>query len=208
MSDNAPQDKVFDSNLRHLGNVYAKALFGAAEKAGNTDEVVQQLESFVVDVIEKMPPLEATLSSPRIPHAEKTQILDKAFHGKMVAELLNFLKVVVTHGRFDCLRAIRRSLQDLRNEARSVIEVSLTSAEPLTGELLDSVVSRLKESLGSEVVVTAHVNPEIIAGLVVRVGDTVFDGSVANRLVQLRKSAVEKAAQEIRKSLDRFVLAE
>lgn len=208
MSDHEQRDSVFDSHLQQLGKVYAKALLGATAKTGNTDEVVEQLDSFVVDVVEKLPSLEATLNSPRIPHAEKTRMLDQAFRGKMATELLNFLKVVAAHGRFECLRAIRRSLRDLRNEARNVIEVSLRSAEPLTDELLDAVVKRLEESLGSEVIVNPQVDPELIGGLVVRVGDTVFDGSVANRLVQLRKSAAEKAAQEIRQSLDRFVLAE
>lgn len=206
MSDN-DQDTIFDSHLQHLGDVYAKALFGAAQKAGKLDEVVEQFDSFV-EVIESLPQLEATLSSPRVPHPEKSQMLEKAFRGKIAPELLNFLKVVAAHGRFECLRPIRRSLQDLRNEARNVIEVSLRSAETLTDELLSSIVSRLQVALGSEVVVSRHVDPDLIGGLVVRVGDTVFDGSVANRLVQLRNSAVNKAAQEIRQSLDRFVLAE
>lgn len=208
MSDKDARDNVFDSSLRHLGKVYAKALFGATEKVGNTDEVVEQLDSFVDDVVGTMPKLEATLCSPRVPTSEKSQMLDKAFRGKMAIELLNFLKVVADHGRFECLRAIRRSLRDICNESRNRVELELRTAEPLTGELLDKVTSRLKEVLGSDVVVNTQVDPDLIGGLVVRVGDTVFDGSVANRLVQLRKSAVERAVQEIRESLDRFVLAE
>jgi len=208
MADKDARDNVFDSSLRHLGNVYAKALFGATEKAGNTDEVVEQLDSFVNDVVGSLPNLEATLCSPRVPATEKSQMLEKALGGKMATELLNFLKVVADHGRFECLRAIRRSLRDLCNEARNRVEVELRTAEPLTDELRDKVVSRLKEVLRSDVVVNTQVDPDLIGGLVVRVGDTVFDGSVANRLVQLRKSTVEKAVQEIRQSLDRFVLAE
>ena len=208
MPDKDQQENVFDSNLQHLGNVYAKALFGATEKAGNTKEVVEQFDSFVDDVVAKLPQLEATLCSPRLPYAEKAEMLDKAFRGKMAAELLNFLKVVATHGRFDCLRAIRGSLRDICNEAQGIIEVSLRTAEPLTDELLGSIVSRLKVALDSDIVVRAQVDPDLIGGLVVRVGDTVFDGSVANRLVQLRTTAVAQTVQEIRQSLDRFVLAE
>lgn len=208
MSDSDVRDNVFDSSLKHLGNVYAKALFGASEKAGNTEEVVEQLDSFIDDVVAKLPNLEATLCSPRVPPSEKAEILDKAFRGKMAKELLNFLKVVANHGRFDCLRAIRRSLREILNESRNRVEVDLRSAEPLTDEMLDKIADRLKEVLGSDVVVNTQVDPDLIGGLVVRVGDTVFDGSVANRLVRLRKSAVDRAVQEIRQSLDRFVLAE
>lgn len=208
MSDIDIRDKFFDPDLKHLGNIYAKALFGATEKAGTTDEVLEELDSFVDDVIGKLPNLEATLCSPRVPPSGKTQMLDKAFRGKMATELLHFLKVVANHGRFECLRAIRRALRDICNESRNRVEVDLRTANPLTDNLLDKVVGRLKEVLGSDVVVNTQVDPDLIGGLVVRVGDTVFDGSVANRLVQLRKSAVDKAVQEIRQSLDRFVLAE
>lgn len=208
MPDKEVRDNVFDSSLRHLGNVYAKALFGATEKAGNTDEVVEQLDSLIDDVIGDLPRLEATLCSPRVPQEVKTAMLDKAFRGKMAQQLLNFLKVVAEHGRFNCLRAIRRSLREICNESRNRVEVDVRTAEVLSDDLLEKIVSRLKDVLGSEVVVNTHVDPDLIGGLVVRVGDTVYDGSVANRLVQLRKSAVDRAAQEIRQSLDRFVLAE
>jgi F-type H+-transporting ATPase subunit delta len=82
------------------------------------------------------------------------------------------------------------------------------TAEALTEDQLSSIVNRLKQTLGLDVLVKTQVDPDLIGGLVVRVGDTVFDGSVANQLVHLRKTAVDKAVQEIRQSLDRFVLAE
>lgn len=208
MSDNGTQEKVFDTGLQHLGNVYAKAFFSAVEKAGNTDEAIEQFDSLIDDVIGKMPQLDATLCSPRIPLAAKTQMLDRAFAGKVVSELLNFLKVVASHGRFECLRAIRRSLRELYNESRNRVEVQVRTAEALTEGQLGSVINRLKQTLGLDVVVKTQVDPDLIGGLVVRVGDTVFDGSVANQLVHLRKTAVDKAVLEIRQSLDRFVLAD
>ena len=199
---------TFDSGQQYLATVYAKALLGATQQSANTEAVLEELDSLIDDVLDSLPNLDATLSSPRVPLEDKVAMLDKAFADKMAKDLLNFLKVVCGHGRFDCVRAMRKAAHRLFNEARNRVEVSVRSAEELDQTTTELIAKRLREALGSDVSLTTEVDPELIGGLVVRVGDTVFDGSVANRLLRIRKDAVERTTQEIRKSLDRFVLAE
>lgn len=199
---------TFDSDQQYIGTVYGKALLGAAEKAGKTEAVIEEFDSLVGDVLAELPKLEATLSSPRVPLETKTGILDKAFGGKMSVELLNFLKVVVAHGRFDCLRAINRAAKQLYNESRNRVEVVVRSAEPLDVTTVAAITKKLQEALGKEIDLKTEVDPDVIGGLVVRVGDTVFDASVANQLVRLRDETLARTAQAIRESLDRFTLAE
>ena len=201
-----PQADTFDSEKQYIGTVYAKSLLGAAEKAGNAQQVLDEFDPFVTDVLDKLPKLDATLSSPRVPIPDKVAILDKAFLGKMSKQLLNFLKVVVEHGRFDCIRTINRSARRLYNESQGRVEVELRTADDIGPRLMQSITTDLQAALGRQIDMTATVDPDLIGGMEVRVGDTVFDGSVRNRLERLRASAVDKAAQRIRDALDRFAI--
>ena len=101
---------VFDTGQQYLGGVYAKALLGAAENAGNPDVVLQELDEFVDDVLAKVPRLDAALAAPGVAAEAKTAMLDKALGGKVTGELLNFLKVVARHGRFTAFKPFAKQL--------------------------------------------------------------------------------------------------
>jgi F-type H+-transporting ATPase subunit delta len=203
-AENTGHRLAFDSERQYLGAVYAKALLGATEKLGQTDQVLSELESFVQDVLAKMPKFEAVLASTRIGHEEKITLLEQAVGKTMQPTLLTFLKVVARHGRLDCLRAILTAAHKQLNEMRGRVEVLVESAAPLDETLRNEVRQQLKKSLGREVIIRERVNPEILGGLVVRVGDTVFDASVAQQLRRLRRSALAATRQTMRNSLDRF----
>ncbi|HZL87092.1 MAG TPA: ATP synthase F1 subunit delta [Pirellulaceae bacterium] len=203
----ASQSTTIDPRRQQIGAVYAKALLGAAEKAGQTDAVVEELQSLIVDVLDKLPQLQAALSSPRIGHEEKAALIDRAFSGRMSDVLLRFLKVLSQHGRLDCLRAIAAAAQKQLNELQGRVEVWVTTAAPLSNPLRELIVKRLSALLGQEVVLKAQLDAEMVGGLVVRIGDTVFDGSVSSRLVQMRQAAVDKAATRFRQSLERFAVS-
>ena len=198
----------FDAARQQLGNVYAKALLGATENAGNSDAVLAEFDSLIDDVLDKLPQLDSLLASPRVSHEEKLRVLDSAFQDRMSPQLFRFLKVTAAHGRLDCLRAINDAAHRRYNEMRGRVEVRVFTARRLPAELLEQIASRLRVALQSEVDLETDVDPELIVGLVVRVGDTVYDASVSNRLQRLRAETFEKTVQEIRQSLDRFALAE
>jgi len=202
------QPTVFDSEQKHLGDVYAKALLGATEIAGNTKLVLDEFDALVGDVLDKLPKLEAALASPRVPEEAKLDMLDRAFAAKMSVTLLNFLKVVCEHRRFDCVRAMNRAANVLRNELTGWVDVRITTVEPLTDELCERVTDRLEALLGKKVNLVTEIDADLIGGLEVRVGDTVYDASVLGRLGRLREEAVDRTSQAIRQSLDRFETAE
>lgn len=207
MAEVTKRSDSFDSGKQHLGNVYAKALLGVTESAGQTEAVLGEFESLIVDVLDKMPSFEATLVSPRIPHDDKSKMLDKAFGQKMSVTLLNFLKVVSRHGRLDCLRTINKSAHHLFDEMKGRIVVHVRTAEALSADLEKSITEKLQQKLGKQVVLKSHIDPEVIGGLIVKVGDTVFDGSVANQLTRFRDEAYRHTTQQLRSSMDRFVAA-
>lgn len=195
----------FDTGRQHLANVYAKALLGAAQSAGQLDHVLSELGDLVTQVFDRSPGLEEVLASPRIDEGERTAILDRALAGKVSDVLLNFLKVMARHGRLDCIRATHQAAQHWYNVLRGRREVFVRTAAPITAETADLIASRLRGKLNAEVDLRLEVDPSLIGGLIVRVGDTVFDGSVANQLNRFRDEAAEKAAHEMRATLNRFL---
>lgn len=197
----------FDSGQQYLGTVYAKALLGASQTAANTEIVLAELDSLIDDVFERLPKFEASLASPRVSHEEKVRMLDAAFAGKMSPQMLNFLKVVSEHGRLDCLRAMQRAARQQYNAEQGRVEVEIRTAEPLSASLYQQTCDSLRVALKTEIDASQKIDPELIGGMVVRVGDTVYDGSVADRLRRLRVETLENTSQEIRRSLDRFANA-
>ncbi len=204
MPDNTEQaeKEQFDSNSQQLGLVYAKALL--ASSGADAELVIDEFDSFIDDVLVVTPKLEAALCSPRLAVEEKQRILDKAFSGKMNSTLLRFLKVVAAHERCDCLREMRVAAKTIHNEQQGRVEVQVKTAEPLDDAMAKTIRDQLASNLGREVLVEHQVDPDLIGGLVVRVGDTVYDGSVVNRLDRMRASTLQGSSQTIRNSLERF----
>jgi F-type H+-transporting ATPase subunit delta len=202
------QPTTLDSGQQQAGTVYAKALLATASKAGQADSVLEEFDAFLSDVLDPLPALEATLASPRVPLEAKIEMLDKALAGRASETLLNFLKVVCRRRRFDCIRAMNQAAHRLFLEMTGRVAVQIRTATPISDELQQRVASRLEEMLGKRVVVSTSVEEQLIGGLVVRVRDTVYDGSLAHRLKALRETAVENVAQVIGQSVKQFEIEE
>jgi len=193
-----------DIGIQHIADVYAEAFLGATEKAGRTKAVLEELDSMVRDVLDLHPDLEAVLSSGLVSHEEKVGILDRVFGGRASALLLSFLKVLSRHGRLDCLRAVHRQVHQQYNELRGRVPVRLATATPISDQLAGRIVDRLRAILEAEPILQRQTDRGLIGGLVVRVGDTVYDGSVANQLQQMRQQIIDRSAHEIQSRRNRF----
>jgi F-type H+-transporting ATPase subunit delta len=204
MTEKLKHETAFDSARQQLGDTYAKALVAALEKSGTTDDAMAELNSLIEDVWNRHETLETVMNSPRITFSEKERILDSAFQGKMDPLLLNFLKVVAQHSRMDCLRTVRHSANSLVNDLRGRKEVVVETAIKLDDNLRQTVTEHLTGILNAEVILEERVNPELLGGIRVRVGDTVFDGTVANRLQSLQQLVGEQTSRKVRDKPLRF----
>lgn len=202
--DETKQPTVFDTDQQQLGDVYAKAFLGFAKESGKLDDMVAELGE-VVGVFNELPKFRLAMESPRIDMADKTAMLDKAFKGKCSTGLLNFLKLVAQRGRFDCLNSILGSTVAAHDEMAGRVKATLTTASEIESSVQDSVAKKLSGILGKEVKLECVVDPDIVGGMVVRVGDTIYDGSVVNQLQQVRTKAVQKAVDALREKLDKFI---
>jgi len=193
-----------DLGAEQVAAVYAEALLGAAQQAGQTEALLEEFDSLLSDVLDRFPAWEQILASAQVSHEEKVGILDRTLGGRASPLLLNFFKVVSRHGRLDCLRPIHRHVHALYDRARGRVHVRLATAQPIPDALAERITQRLREVLHGEPVLERVDQPELIGGAVLRIADTVYDGSVANQLDNLRQQMIERSVHEIQSRRDRF----
>ncbi len=193
-----------DASVEHIADVYAQAFIGAADAAAKSKDLLAEFDSFVFDVLDRLPKLEAILNSALVSEEERSSLLDKALGKQATPAFLNFLKVVSKHGRSDCLRAIHRQTHAIDDERNRRVPVRLTTAVSVGPESVAKIVAELKTSLGGDPIVEVETDPALIGGAVLRIGDTVYDGSIANQLKQLRQQMTARSAHEIQSRRDRF----
>jgi F-type H+-transporting ATPase subunit delta len=200
----AIQSTVLDIDAQKVAGVYAQAFVGAAQAAGKVDALVAELESLVANVLDANPQFESLLGSALIKHEEKVGILDRVLGAQASPELLNFLKVCAAHERLDALRAIQVKVRDLYNVLQGRVDVLLTTPIDLDEEVKAAIVAKLHSMLGAEPQLTLATDASLLGGVVVRVADTVYDGSVATRLSRLRTQMIDRTVEQIETNRERF----
>ena len=193
-----------DVGVEHIGKVYARALLGAAQRDSQMAAAVEEFDALIADVLDRFPRLETGWASALVSPEDKAGLIDHVLGGRMSPLLVNFLKVVARHGRLDCLRAIHAETHVLYDKLTNRIRVRLTTAAPLSAELVNRITENLRSKLGGQPVLEQVTDPELIGGAVLRLGDTVYDGSIANQLESLRQQVIDRSAHEIQSRRDRF----
>lgn len=192
---------VFDDEQVYVGDVYAKALIGAATQAGALDAVVDQLSAIIQTGLNAKPAFEFALSSPKISQEQRAALLDRVFSGRVDTTLLRFLKVLCRRGRLGFLRSIEKAASRMRDEIHGRLRVTVVTATAMSDTEKQSLQATLTKSFKKEVKMTAEVDPSILGGLIVRVGDTVYDGSIDGKLNLLKNNAALKAEQALREKI-------
>lgn len=197
-----------DVGAQQIAGVYAEALFNAAEKAGQADDVYAELKDLVDHVADQDPQLAAFFQSGTIGRDRRGEVLRKAFDGRSSALLFNFLMVLNEHERLDLLKPIRAMYRRLRDRRARRVRVQVLSAVPLADDQRRKLEQEVRDALRLEPVLETSIEPDLIGGLIVRAGDWVYDGSVRTRLDTLRKQLIERSSHEIQSGRDRFSLAD
>jgi F-type H+-transporting ATPase subunit delta len=168
---------------------YAEALLELGRRAD--DQVGWGgLIAEVADAIGANPTLRLFLESPRVSPAQKSEILSKAFQDRMPRLFVRFLQTVVVKRRQMLLPAIAAAYRDLLDESQGRVHAQVTFARAVSDEQRAAVAQRLSTLLGKEVLPHVTIDPAIIGGVVVKVGDRVMDGSVRRRMRLLRERMV------------------
>lgn len=198
MSTNEKISSVFDEDQQSIGRIYAEALLKSAVATGSADAVVDDLEAVVGEAFAASGTLELLLANPRVDAARKSRMIDRLFGDKLNPLTVRFLKVLAGRRRLDSLRAIARAAREHLDEASGRSSVLVTTAAPMSDEDAEQLRQRLESSLGRQLRMQRRVRPEILGGLIVRVGDTLYDASVEGRLNNLQRRARQRAEIAVR----------
>jgi F-type H+-transporting ATPase subunit delta len=177
--------------MEEIARVYASALFEAAKEKGKLDVIREQLGAFA-DALSENREMQLFFFSPYFSSAEKEEGLKKAV-SDAEPELLNFLELLIEKHRMPVIFRMRRQFDGLWNKENKRLGVVVTSAVELDPEIADRIGSEIEEQTGNKVELQSKVDPDILGGLVVQVGNMVLDTSIRNRLEKLRKSVAQAA---------------
>jgi F-type H+-transporting ATPase subunit delta len=192
------------SSERRVARVYAEALLRVAEDRGQAEDVGRELRSLVTEVYAKTPGVEATLASPAVKRSAKAPVLEHAFKNNVSDLLFNFLNVLNVKDRLTLVRHVAAAYRGLVDERAKRVRVRVRSAVPLTDAQTEQLRQAIGQATGLDPVVAAQVDESLLGGMIVQVGDQVFDSSVRYRIDAIRNHLLARSSYEIQTGRDRF----
>ena len=177
--------------MEEIAEVYSRALFEAAEDHDVVDRIHDELAQ-VDEALQEDRDLRLFFFSPYFTSDEKKEAIRRVVDDAD-DRLVNFLELLAERHRMPLLPRIRKQFDALWAEDQKLLTVSVTSAVELDESLVKEIGKRIQDQTGRQVELSSNVDPDVLGGLVVRVGNMVLDASIRNRLEQLRKQ-VAKAA--------------
>ena len=171
--------------MEEIAQVYARSLFEVALEQDKLDELREQLGQFA-DAVSENRDLQVFLFSPYFSTQEKKEALGRAVSGADPT-FTNFLETLLERHRMPAIFRIRQRYDVLWKKENRLLPVEITSAIELDEDTVASIGERIGKQTGRKVQLSSHVDPDILGGIVLRVGNSVLDASIRNRLNQLRK---------------------
>lgn len=163
---------------------YTRALFAVAAQSGEEGRVLADLQATHGGIIDRLP----LLRHPRVSTAEKKRRVEEALSGRACQLTLEFLKLLIQKKRFDLLPMVAANLGRLIAEKNNLVKAEVRAARPLSTPDQEALGARLKKFAGKNVELEIKEDPELIGGLVVRLGDWVLDSSLRGQLRKLREA--------------------
>jgi F-type H+-transporting ATPase subunit delta len=203
-----PLESSFDRDTQRLARVYAKALFQAAAEHKQVDAIRDELDAFFEEVMPIDPAVANFFTSGSLGRERRAEILEKVMV-PYVSELVgNLMMVLNAHERLQIFAAVIASYMALCDSHSGKIKVQVSTPAPLTPPERDSLVDRLRTLLKQEPSLDESVEPALIGGMTIKVGDYVYDASVRTRLQEIRKQLIARSSYEIQSGRDRFSTAD
>src|SRR3954451_6723680 len=171
--------------MEEIAAVYARSLFEVAQEQNKLDVVREQIGGFA-DSLDETRELQVFFFSPYFSTKEKEDGLDRAVTD-VDPTVLNFLKLLIENHRMPVVFRVRREFDRLWLQENKRLPVQVTSAVPLDDATVKHIGDRIAEQTNRTIDLSSNVDPDILGGIVVRVGNSVLDASIKNRLEKLRK---------------------
>ena len=193
-----------DDTVIAVSRRYAQALLDAAEKQGQVDPAIEELEEVVAEVFGRFPRFTEMMASERVPTSERDRILVEVLGGRASDLMLRFLRVLNRHGRLGLIRAVAAEARLAWDRRNRRIPVLVRSVIPLGDDQIAALRDRLSGLVAGTPILSFSTDPALIGGLVVQIGDQLYDASVRSRLAKLRHRLIEGKTHEIQSRRDQF----
>ena len=175
--------------MEEIAQVYSRSLFDVAKERGKLDEIREELGQFT-DALAQDRNLQVFFFSPYFSTEEKKEGLRRAVEG-MDETLGNFLELLLEKHRMPALFRIRRQFDERWEQENRLLPVQVTSAIELDDSTVRQIGDTIGEQTGQRIDLTSEVDPDILGGIVLRVGNSILDASIRNRLEQLRRQVAK-----------------
>ena len=177
--------------MEEIAEVYGRSLFEVAKERGKLDAIREQLGQFA-DALQDNRDLAVFFFSPYFSTPEKKEGLSKTVEGADPT-LINFLELLIEKHRMPAIFRIRRYFDQLWEQENKVLPVQISTATKLDDAIVKQIGDRIAQDTGQRIELTSDVNPDILGGIVLRVGNSILDASIRNRLDNLRKAVARGA---------------
>ena len=175
-----------DTRITPLSVAYAKSLLELATERKVEENIGRELAE-IAKVVDENSDFQTFLSNPAIGEAHRGNIVDKAFRGRVSELVLNTLLVMNRKGRLGLVRQVATSYADQLQDQQGIVEADVIVADKLSPDQLEQVRQKVGAALKREVILHQYVDPSVIGGLVLRVGDRLLDASVKAQLRAIRR---------------------
>ncbi|WP_010583902.1 ATP synthase F1 subunit delta [Schlesneria paludicola] len=192
-----------DPGARSVAKVYSQAYLDTAGPDGVTS-ALEELGSFVDDVMAQNAEFDRMLRTQELSVEAKLQLLEKVVVPRSTPLFANFIRVVAHHDRLELLPLIRQLAVREVERRLGQRRVQVTSAVELSSETLESIRNSMATALSVQPILETQIDPSLLGGMKIRVGDTVYDGSLKTQVKQLRARLRERCLNEIQRGRDRF----
>lgn len=164
---------------------YAQALFEVAKERGTVDVVEENL-ALVKEVLEDNESFQQLLLHPQIAASEKKDLIDQFFGEAISSEVINLLKVLVDNHREDIMNVIQLDYVEIANEYRGIADATVTSARELSDDDQKKIRDQFGQLLNKKLRITVKVDESLIGGVIVKIGNRVYDGSISGQLARFK----------------------
>ncbi len=171
-------------------HTYAEALFDVAKEENKVEQFEDEFK-FVADTFAEYPDFFELFITPRVEHKIRKKIMDDVFSDKISREVLNFIKILIDKDRGIHIQGMFKSYLEMADEHLGIIDAHVESAVELTDDERQQIEKKLIEMTGKTIRMTCEINPKIIGGLVIKAGDKLIDGSLKNRLDDVKQNLAQ-----------------
>lgn len=196
---------AIDVSLQRVADEYAAALFNVAQQRGQTDDILHALHDLLI-ALRRIPEIGIAFTDPAVGRDNRERAIVRILEHRVSPLLVDFLLLVNRNDRLHLLESIILAYRNRYEEASKHVRVKVRSATPLHEDQQQRLRQQLLTSLTPtprEVILETKLDPELLGGIVVQVGDRVYDYSVRTRLESIRRKLLERSSNEIQRQRNR-----